>query len=196
MGGAVLVRSVDATDAELLERVRSGDVAAFGRLWERHEPDARAFARFLTRSGDDADDVVAEAFAKVLRAIRGGHGPTESFRPYLMTAIRRTWWRRSERLPRETSLDDDATFRTCGAVDEMPWDDAFDGEVARAFRRLTPRWQRVLWLAEVQGRSSAEIGAELGLSPNAAAALVGRAREGLRRAYLAESTPAPVTVAA
>ena len=196
MGGALLVRPVETTDAELLEQVRSGDVDAFGRLWERHEPDARAFARFLTHSGDEADDVVAEAFAKVLRAIHGGHGPTESFRPYLMTAIRRTWWRRTERQPRETPLEEDATFRTMGEVDELPWDDAFDGEVARAFQRLAPRWQRVLWLAEVQGRTSAEIGAELGLSPNAAAALIGRAREGLRRAYLLESGATPVTVAA
>jgi RNA polymerase sigma factor (sigma-70 family) len=196
MGGALLVRPVEATDAELLEQVRAGDRDAYGRLWERHEPDARAFARFLTHSGDEADDVVAEAFAKVLRAIHGGHGPTESFRPYLITAIRRTWWRRSDRQPRETSFEDEATFRTLGEVDELPWDDEFDGEVARAFQRLTPRWQRVLWSAEVQGRTSAEIGAELGLSPNAAAALIGRAREGLRRTYLLESGGTPVTVAA
>jgi RNA polymerase sigma factor (sigma-70 family) len=192
MGSTRMLESVDGTDQELLALVRCGDTAAFGRLWQRHEPTARSLARLLSRSNDEADDVVAEAFAKVLRAIVGGTGPTESFRPYLMTAIRRTWWRRSER-PSESSIDDESV----AAADDgggLAWaDDTFDGEVGRAFRGLTPRWQQVLWLAEVQGRSSAEVGARLGLSPNAASALIGRAREGLRRAYLVEAGAEPLT---
>ena len=73
-----------------------------------------------------------------------------------------------------------------------------DGEMAQAFGGLSPRWQSVLWMAEVEGLSTAEIGGQLGLSANAAAALLGRARDGLRRAY-AEATPTPAppfTVAA
>src|SRR5687768_6515047 len=108
MGGATLLASRDVSDRELLARVRAGDPSAFGELWERHEPEARAFARYLTRSPHESDDVVAEAFAKVLRAIHGGAGPTETFRPYLMTAIRRTWWRRTEQRP-AIPLDEDGT---------------------------------------------------------------------------------------
>ena len=54
---------------------------------------------------------------------------------------------------------------------------------ARRCGAFTPRWQTVLWHTEIEGRSSAEVGDLLGLSPNAAAALIGRARDGLRRAY-------------
>jgi DNA-directed RNA polymerase specialized sigma24 family protein len=70
-----------------------------------------------------------------------------------------------------------------------------DGDLARAFQGLSPRWQTVLWMAEVQGRTTAEIGAHLGLSANAAAALLIRAREGLRRAY-ADATELVLTAAA
>jgi len=37
---------------------------------------------------DVADDVVAEAFARVLAAIRAGGGPDHAFRPYLLAAVR------------------------------------------------------------------------------------------------------------
>lgn len=201
MGGAtMMVGSVrDATDQELLGRVRAGDPNAFGELWARHQPDARAFALYLTRSPHETDDVVAEAFAKVLRAIHGGAGPTEAFRPYLMTAIRRTWWRRTEQRP-DVPLDDDgldARPSPLSTIDAELADDDFDGAAGRALRSLSPRWQTVLWHTEIEGRSSAEVGEILGLSPNAAAALIGRAREGLRRAYLREvGAPMPLTVAA
>jgi RNA polymerase sigma factor (sigma-70 family) len=195
MGGALLVRTLDEPDHELLARVRSGDRSAYGLLWERYEAEARASARFLTRSRDEADDVVAEAFARVLRAIHGGAGPTEAFRPYLMTALRRTAWRRQEARRMESRLDGDTGLAT---DDEPPPEAiALDGEMARAFSCLSPRWQTVLWMAEVEGRTTAEIGAHLGLSANAAAALLGRARDGLRRAYgEATPSPAPLTVAA
>ena len=186
MGGMTFVTTQHLSDSELVARVRGGDPTAFGDLWERHEPDARAFARYLTRSPHESDDVVAEAFAKVLRAIHGGAGPTEAFRPYLMTAIRRTWWRRTEQRP-AIPLDDDGSDGPPMIHSTIDWelaDEEFDGAAGRALRSLSPRWQTVLWHTEIEGRSSAVVGEILGISPNAAAALIGRARDGLRRAYL------------
>ena len=52
--------------------------------------------------------------------------------------------------------------------------------------------------AEIEGRKPAEIATELNLSPNAASALVARARRGLRTAYMDElrrdNRPIPATV--
>lgn len=184
-------------DGQLLAQVRAGDTTAFGLLWQRYEPDARAVARHLTPSRHEADDAVAEAFAKVLRAIQGGAGPTESFRLYLLTAVRRTCWRRDDRRSVVTLDDPDTPWTAPPAVIDIDLDDnGFDGAVAEAFRSLTPRWQTVLWHTEIVGRSSAEVGELLGLSPNAAAALIGRARAGLRHAYLRESAPQPLTAVA
>ena len=59
--------SVDAPgDAELISAVRGGDVDAYGALFERHVEAARRLARQLVSAGD-ADDLVSEAFVKVLR---------------------------------------------------------------------------------------------------------------------------------
>jgi DNA-directed RNA polymerase specialized sigma24 family protein len=76
------------SDAELISRVRGGDVAAYGDLFARHVQAANRLARQLVR-GPDADDLVSEAFAKVLHVLQSGGGPDVAFRAYLLTAVRR-----------------------------------------------------------------------------------------------------------
>jgi DNA-directed RNA polymerase specialized sigma24 family protein len=135
---------------------------------------------------------VADAFARVLRAIRSGSGPAEEFRPYLLTAVRRTVWRRAEQASAAGSV------ATCTEQAELldlrlaidPEDHSEDAIVLEAFQHLPERWQLVLWHTEVEGLSPAEAAPHLGLSPNATAALAVRARRGLRRAYLEAHLPA------
>lgn len=170
-----------ASDAELLARVRSGDEDAYGELYRRHAEAARRLARRLTRSPAAADDLVGDGFAAVLVALRNGSGPTEAFRAYLLTTIRRRSWRATGR--REDPVD--PTEPDAGL--DLAVVDA-DGEDARllaeAYRGLPERWQLVLWHTEVEGQAPAEVAPLLGLSPHAAAALAHRAREGLRESFL------------
>ncbi|TYB49494.1 sigma-70 family RNA polymerase sigma factor [Actinomadura chibensis] len=173
-------------DDELIARVRAGDVAAYGTLYERHADAARGLARHLTgRDGaGDAEDAVQDAFAKVLDALERGGGPAGSFRPYLLTAVRRAVYdrARAERRVHPTGeiedFDPGAPFAD-PAVDELE-----RSMVAAAFRSLPARWQTVLWHTEVERAKPAQVAPLLGLSANAAAALAYRAREGLRQAYL------------
>ena len=58
-------------DAALIAAVRGGDTDAYGVLFERHVDAARRLARTLARDGD-ADDLVSEAFAKVLPVLVRG----------------------------------------------------------------------------------------------------------------------------
>lgn len=58
-------------------------------LYERHAAAARRLAGQIVKAPADADDVVAETFARVLYALKGGNGPAAAFRPYLLTAVRR-----------------------------------------------------------------------------------------------------------
>ncbi|HEY5886904.1 MAG TPA: sigma-70 family RNA polymerase sigma factor, partial [Acidimicrobiales bacterium] len=163
----------------------SGDADAYGQLYLRHEPAATSLARYLTRSKHEADDVVADAFARVLRAIRGGAGPTEAFRPYLLTAVRRTVWRHSDEVAhtRLAATEDEAEMIDLRLAVE-PEDHSDEGLVLRAFQELPERWQLVLWHTEIEGQPPAAVAPLLGLSANATAALAVRAREGLRQAYL------------
>src|SRR6478736_8292126 len=76
------------SDAELISAVRSGEVAAYGELFARHVDAARRLGRQLV-PGPDVDDLVSEAFAKVLVVLQRGAGPDLAFRAYLLTAVRR-----------------------------------------------------------------------------------------------------------
>jgi len=57
-------------------------------------------------------------------------------------------------------------------------------QLRQAFSALSPRHRLVLWLTTVEGRDLADVGTELGISANAAAALAHRARAALRHAYI------------
>jgi RNA polymerase sigma factor (sigma-70 family) len=174
------------SDADLIVRVRDGDLEAYGTLYERHVEAANALARQISRSSSDADDLVADAFARVLTAIGNGNGPTESFRPYLLTAVRRRAYDRTTRASHEELVEDpgtDATFAEM--VHELEAEDQVDQALATtAFLALPERWQAVLWHTEVEESSPAEVGELLGINANATSVLAHRAREGLRQAYL------------
>ena len=56
---------------------------SYGELYVEYAPAARGLALSMVPP-DVADDIVAEAFARVLAAIRAGGGPDHAFRPYLL----------------------------------------------------------------------------------------------------------------
>src|SRR6185369_8048115 len=180
------------SDAELITAVRSGDTSAFGPLYDRHVGAARALARQLTRDPNEADDLVSEAFAKVLSVVQAGGGPDVAFRAYLLTALRRGAYDRS-RSGNRVQVADDLTPYDPG----VPFvDPALEGLerslVSRAYSSLPERWQTVLWHTEVEGLSPAQVAPILGLTANGVAALAYRAREGLRQAYLQQHLMGPL----
>ena len=64
------------SDGELIEAVRHGSTEAYATLYERHVAAAHNMARQVAKSQAEADDLVSEAFAKVLDALRSGRGPS------------------------------------------------------------------------------------------------------------------------
>jgi RNA polymerase sigma factor (sigma-70 family) len=179
------------TDVELIELVRGGDDAAFGELYRRHRKSAAAVARSMVYRRPDVDDVVSEAFAGVLAAIRNGRGPRDNFSHYLFACVRNGCRVRQRLVPVGDVVVDPASRAAPAFEDPERYVEA--DTMARAFASLRPRWQQTLWLADVEQRPSDEVSRLLELSPNAAAALTMRAREALATAYLAEhlSTVAP-----
>ncbi|UYM06035.1 sigma-70 family RNA polymerase sigma factor [Solicola gregarius] len=171
------------SDAELISRVRAGDQAAYGVLFERHSEAARRMARQLVH-GPDVDDLVSEAFTKVLIQLQRGGGPDVAFRAYLLTAIRRLHVDRA-RINKRLHVTDDLDALDQDVEFDDPATASFErGAASRAFASLPERWQLVLWHLEVEGQKPADIAPLLGMSPNSVAALAYRAREGLRQAYL------------
>ena len=174
-----------ATDPGLIAEVRMGRPEAFGELYRRYYSGALRYALSMTRGDESrAQDIVSEAFTRVFRAMsRNSH--VAAFWPYLLASVRnahRAELRRSVRVDLvERAADLDGLVAEASGRNDAVQDDP---SVHAAFRRLPPRWQTVLWRSEICGDTASEIGQDLGISANAAAALASRAREGLRVEYL------------
>ena len=171
------------SDAELITAVRAGDNDAYATLYTRHHHAALRLARTLARDPAEADDLVADAFTRILTNLQAGKGPDLAFRAYLHTTIRHTFYDRARAVARTQPTDEVPEPEAAPAPDP-----AVDTEerrlAARAFHTLPERWQLVLWHTEVEGDSPAQVAPLLGLTPNGVAALAYRARERLRQAYL------------
>ncbi|KOX40214.1 ECF subfamily RNA polymerase sigma-24 subunit, partial [Streptomyces sp. NRRL F-7442] len=191
-------RELPASDAELIEQMRSGDDTAYEELYRRHADAVRRYARTCCRDAHTADDLTAEVFARMLQAVRGGSGPEHAVRAYLLTAVRRVaaGWTRSA--GREQLVEDFAVFAAQAAYTaKVPDDDTLElgadvramheaeqSMAMRAFRSLPERWQAVLWHTEVEDESPSEVATLFGLDANGTRVLASRAREGLKQAYL------------
>lgn len=173
----------EAGDAELISAVRGGDTSAYGELFERHVGAARRLARQLT-SHADADDLVSDAFAKVLRVLQGGGGPDVAFRAYLLTAVRRLHVDKVRAAAKLHTTDDMEPFDPGVPFRDTAVEGFENAAAAKAFASLPERWQLVLWHTEVEGQKPADVAQLLGMSPNSVSALAYRAREGLRQAFL------------
>ena len=176
----------EPSDADLVAAVRAGDIGAYGTLYSRHAGGARRLAYTLVNHSADADDLVAETFAKVLATLRAGRGPARAFRPYLYTTLKHVRYDRL-RLDRRVELTDDLSRYEAGVPFADPTVDRLErAYAARAFAKLPERWRAVLWHTAVEGSSPAEMAPRLGLTPGGVAALAFRARERLRQIYLQE----------
>ncbi|MDR1295037.1 MAG: sigma-70 family RNA polymerase sigma factor, partial [Bifidobacteriaceae bacterium] len=183
-----------ASDAELIASVRGGDRAAFAELYARHAPAATVVARQYAPRVADAEDIVSETFARVFRLLGAGKGPDSFFRAYVFTAVRHLAASYGQASQRVELSDDDAVLEDVGrAVQEDPSESILDRHIVRdAFASLPERWRTALWYAEVEGLSTAQMAPALGLTPNGVAALLYRAREGLRQAYLQQHLAKPL----
>ncbi|MGW2437459.1 sigma-70 family RNA polymerase sigma factor [Streptomyces goshikiensis] len=193
---------VPGSDADLVVRTRGGDDAAYEELFRRHADAVRRYARGCCRDRHTADDLTAEVFARTLQAVRGGAGPDQSVRAYLLTTVRRVAaaWAKTAR--REQLVEDFAVFAEQAAAgadsrgglsgddtlelgaDVRAMHEAERSLAMQAFRSLPERWQAVLWHTTVEEASPSAVAPLFGLSANATAVLASRAREGLKQAYL------------
>ncbi|MFH9834287.1 sigma-70 family RNA polymerase sigma factor [Streptomyces sp. NPDC017201] len=196
------------SDAQLIQGMRAGEDEAYEELFRRHSGAVRRYARTCCRDAHTADDLTAEVFARTLQAVRGGKGPEEAVRAYLMTAVRHVAaaWTRSAR--REQLVDDFAVFAAQATrsaemseadtldlgADVLAMHEADRSMAMQAFRSLPERWQAVLWHTTVEEESPSEVAPLFGLTANATAVLAVRAREGLKQAYLQAHVSQSLTV--
>jgi RNA polymerase sigma-70 factor (ECF subfamily) len=134
-----------------------------------------AYVYRVTRHAGDADDIVQDAFCRLLRADVGALGDEELRRYIFRIAgnLMTDRWRRAER---EMSW----LARLRG---ESPVEPAIepDDRVSQEFAELTPRDRALLWLAYVEEHNHQEIASALGLARGSVKVLLSRARNRLRK---------------
>ena len=95
--------TIEATDADLAARARSGDDRAFGMLVERHQTVAFRTAFVICGDAADAEDAAQEGFVKAHRALRRFRTGAP-LRPWLLTIVANEARNRRRSSGRRTAL--------------------------------------------------------------------------------------------
>ena len=162
------------TDEELVDLTREGDKDAYAVLWKRYFSAGMGFASSLVRN--DAEDIVVEAYTKILKAIRTGGGPKESFRPYLYSTIRNLSMTSLARMNDVVPGLEDASLGVSSVEGEM-LSHADEDRIARVFSAMKPAQRKILWLSEVEECSNTELAKQMGMSKTNASTSASRARQ-------------------
>jgi RNA polymerase sigma-70 factor (ECF subfamily) len=169
--------SLPRTQATVLPgRAATMDEAAFRHLYDRT---ARPLRAYLVRSCGDlalADDLLQEAYLRMLRS--GFEGEDDNHRKnYLFriaTNLLRDHFRRKK--PESAEVPE---------LDGSPGHDEaihLRSDVGSAMSELAPRDRQMLWLAYVEGASHQEIAKALGLRSASIRSMLFRARQRLAKA--------------
>lgn len=153
-------------------RVRADQVEG---VWQRHYQDVYRYALTLTRSHEDAQEIVSDVFA---RALDRWSTVPEPPLPWLLVVARRLAtdrWRRARRLAsilvsarRRTASDDDHD-----RTEFWSWFDSLS-------RAMTARQLEVLTLRYRNDLSDEQVGEIMGLTASGVRSLVARALDALR----------------
>ena len=186
------------TDVELLGRLRAGDEEAFVALVARHQGTMLRVARSMVSSQAVAEEVVQDTWMGVVRGIERFEGrsslKTWLFR-ILVNRARSAGARERPSAAGEGSVHsvDPAWFDDAGAWREpvVPWTDEADGRIdaatlapllRSALEELPDRQRQVVTLRDVEGLSSEDTCAVLGISAGNQRLLLHRGRSRLRTA--------------
>jgi RNA polymerase sigma factor (sigma-70 family) len=182
-------------DAELARRAVAGDGDAFAELYDRHERRVYGFCMRLLGAPHDAADATQDAFVRMLARLPAMAGRELNFVAYALACARNACYDMIEGRKRvePTAEQSDGTPSAAAAAGgasphgEIALDPeraallaAAREDVRAANAALPARQREVLALREVELLSYDEIGEIMGLSRNAVAQLVSRARIKLR----------------
>jgi RNA polymerase sigma-70 factor (ECF subfamily) len=176
-------------DHETIRAVLSGDKEAYGALVVRHSPSLFRVAFRITRNEADAEDVVQEAFLRGYQKLEGfesrSNFSTWIYRIAVRCALDKVSGRKGDERSR-VSEENDPEQDAIQVADRTPGPDRLllSGEISAlqqaAMQGLTATEQTAFVLRHMEDCSTEEIGAALGIAPNAAKQAVFRAVHKMR----------------
>jgi RNA polymerase sigma-70 factor (ECF subfamily) len=196
MGGAALPAAEAPADADVVQRARAGDHAAFRVLVERYQGRAYRLALRVLRDEDQAQDVVQDAFLKVYGSLDRFEGRsgfyTWLYRIVMNLCLDR---KRRDRSDREVEWDEETAGGSLadpsGAASTQSGPEAeverseLRTFVARAIEALPEDARRAIQLREIDGLSYQEIADALGIPKGTVMSRLYYARRRLQEALRA-----------
>ena len=150
------------------------DERTFAAFYERTKRAVWSYAYRVTGHASDADDIVQEAFCRLIGADIEADDE-EALRRYVFRIagnLMADRWRRASR---------EAAWLERLRGSDIHVDAEYDDSVSREFATLAPRERAILWLAYVEGENHQEIAESLGLARGSVKVLLFRARTKLKR---------------
>ena len=176
-------------EAQVIERVLSGDVNAYEQLVTQYEKSVYNLALRMTDNPEDAADMAQEAFIKAYNSLSSFRGDSK-FSVWLYRIVSNVcldFLRRQSRRP-AVSLsveDDDGEETQLDDPDEsMSPESQLERKLTResvreGLRQLPEDYRQILLLRELQGLSYDEISQTLGIGVGTVKSRIFRAREKL-----------------
>jgi len=172
---------------ELLFDAASGDIEAYGELFERYSGKLYNFVYYLTYSREEAQDITSDTFIKVFEALQGRDISSFNFQAYLYKTAKNSSLKAIERRKREGLTLEEAAEFAQGDIFSDPERAALLSEqrekVKDASAKLTEDQQAALLLKELENLPYDTIAEVLDSNPNAVGALLSRARLRFREVY-------------
>lgn len=171
-------------DDQLIERIRSGDEAAFRQLIDKYIDRVHTLVASMLRNRFEVDDVVQDVFFKVYRKLDHFQGRSAFFTWLYRVAFNTATdhLKRKKRIA-ETSLDDiaglDAVAGGASALKELH-NKELRIQMADAIASLPEKYRNILVLREYEGCTYDEIAQILQCSKGTVESRLFRARARLR----------------
>lgn len=185
----------ETSDLELMERVRDGDLAELGVLFERHHQRLFNFFRKLGSARPQSEDLVQEVFVRILK-YRHNFRPGSDFLPWVYRIARNAAADYHQRGGREVqeAVGDGGEPRERPDARPLASEELLRAETERRLRaaldRLPAERREVLVLARYQDLRYEQIAALLETTVPAVKLRVHRAMKQLRALYRGEQEEA------
>lgn len=189
-GSAAAVEQAAQTDEDAIRQVLAGDTAMFELLMRRYNERVYRAARSIVRDEQEAEDVMQQAYVNAFTHLRQFNGSAR-FSTWLIRIAINEALARVRRNGRYEAFDDEHSnvepFMS-HSPSENPERQAFARELHTllewAIDSLPHGMREVFVLREVEGLSTVEVAACLGVSEDVVKTRLSRGRAALRRSLL------------
>jgi RNA polymerase sigma factor (sigma-70 family) len=177
-------------DSQLMGRVREGEVALLGELFERHHQRLFHFFLRLARSRSAAEDLVQEVFVRMLKYRHTFRADSE-FVPWMFTLARNAATDLYRARPKELPESEDTPEPEADLPHPIEGLERAEQarKLQRALARLAPERREILVLARFSELKYERIAEMLGISEGAVKVRVHRALKELKEAFHADFAP-------